>query len=192
MRFIQYKSLYIFSISFVFFVSAGIAYAEDSDSSRRTLAGFRGVYVAVEDLQPNLKMHAENESITSAQLKFDIEKKLRSNGIRVLSKNEWSKTPGRPMLYLNINTHPSGTKSLVSRLLSDHKEERVLFAFDIKLELRQVVYLEANPYMRTLSTTWSLNMTGLVNVANIAPLRTNVLSLVDQFISSYQSANRGR
>lgn len=187
----RYKCLHV-AIIVLCLISTGILYAEDTEINRRTLAGLQGVCVMIEDFQPNVKQYADSESIDKAQIQKDIEQKLKVNGIKVLSGSEWLKTPGRPVLYVNINTHPSEAKSLISKLLSDRREEKALFAFDIKVELRQVVYLEANPNTKTLSGTWSMNMTGLVNVTNLAPLKTNMLYLVDRFINAYKSVNRGK
>ena len=187
----RHKCLHV-AVIVLSLISAGILCAEDTEINRRTLAGLQGVYVTIDDFQPNVKQYADSESINKAQIQKDIEQKLKVNGIKVLSDSEWLKTPGRPVLYVNINTHPSETKSLISKLLSDRREEKALFAFDIKVELRQVVYLETNPSIKTLSDTWSMNMTGLVNVTNLAPLKTNTLSLVDRFINAYKSVNRGK
>lgn len=170
-------------------LSAVPGWAEDSEISRSSLAGLQGVCVIIEDLQPNIKDYAVKYGLTKAEIQKEIEQKIRTSGIGVLNNQDWLNMPGRPVLYININTHPSETKSLISKLLSDHREEKALLAFDIKVELRQVAYLEANPKVKTLAITWSVNMTGLVNVENLTPLKSNVLALVEHFIDAYKSVN---
>ena len=81
--------------------------AIDTDVTRKTLSGLQGVYVGVEELQPNLmKYSAEQKSIPSKEaLKRDIEGRLSKAGIRVLTWDQAVKTPGMPFLYVNVNTH---------------------------------------------------------------------------------------
>lgn len=150
------------------------ARAEDSEVTRRTLTGLQGVRVLVEDLQPNVRAYAPKAGITVGQLQQDIESRLRAAGIRTVAGDDWRRLAGRPILYVNINTHET---------------ERYWYAYDIKVELRQVVSLEVNPKIKTLADTWSINITGEANIGNLNILRKDALALVEGFVRAYQSVN---
>ncbi len=150
------------------------ASAVDSELTRRTLRGLPGVSVIVEDLQPGFKECARKFGFGASQIEKDAVMAMEKSGIKVLGRETWLKTPGRPLLYININTH----------------DDRFRFVYDIRVELRQIVAMEANPQTKTLASTWSLDMTGTVDVEKPDGVRRNVGILVDRFVSAYQSANK--
>jgi hypothetical protein len=153
------------------------AWAEDSETSRRTLVGLQGLRVLVENIQPNIQEYAHKAGLSVSQLQSDIEKRLQSAGIRTMAGTTWLGTPGRPILYVNINTHET---------------EKYWYAYDIKLELRQIVSLEVNPKIKTLADTWSINITGVVSIANMNVMKHDTLVLVERFAQAYKSVNRGK
>lgn len=164
----------------VYLCAAAWASAEDSPPSRRTLTGLQGLHVIIEDFQHNIlkyDRYLKNAGLSTALLRNDVEAKLRAAGIRILSRDEWLKTPGRPVFYVNVNTH---------------ENEKFWFAYDIKAELRQVVSLDANPDTKMLADTWSINMTGRVNIGTFEDIRKIVNVVLDKFILAYQSANTGK
>jgi hypothetical protein len=148
--------------------------AEDSKINRSTLAGLQGLAVLVENIQPNIQKYAQKSGLNTQQIQKDIEHQLLSAGIRTISGDEWLNVPGRPVLYLNINTHET---------------EKYWYAYDIKLEQRQIVYLETNPKIRTLADTWSINMTGIANIGNLHIIRNDIMVLINRFIQAYKSVN---
>jgi len=148
--------------------------AEDSDTSRRTLAGLPGVRVLVENIQPNIREYAQKAGLTAPQTQSEIEKRLQAAGIRTMAEAAWLGTPGRPILYVNINTHET---------------EKYWYAYDIKLELRQIVYLEVNPKVKTLADTWSINITGVASISQIPVMKNDVMVLVERFIQAHRSIN---
>jgi len=150
------------------------ALAIDSELTRKTLRGRTGVYVMVEDLQPGFKAYAEKSGLNALQIEQNIARRIEQAGIRVLQKEVWLKTPGRPLLYVNVNTH----------------DNKFRFAYDMKVELRQIVVMEANPQIKTLAGTWSINMTGIAEVNEPNVIGKNITILVDRFINAYESANR--
>lgn len=152
-------------------VPVSAAFAVDMDVTRQTLRGLSGVYVNVEEVQPNIGMHAKRFGLAQDQLRADVERRLRERGIRVLSKDEWLVAPGRPVLYVCVNTHET---------------ERFWYAYDIKIELQQMVRMEANPDVRTLATTWSVSMTGMTNVGKLQVIRDDVGVLVGKFIDAFK------
>lgn len=156
-------------------LSFGRAAAEDSDVSRATLAGLQGVGVIVEDLQPNVAKYAAKFGLTRTQVLRDVEQRLREGGVRMVAGDDWLNVPGRPVLYVNINTHET---------------EKYWYAYDVKVELRQLATLDANPRLKTLATTWSMNMTGQANIGTLHAIRGDADVLVRKFVKAYRAANR--
>ena len=62
---------------FALLVNVAVAAAADSDWNRRTLAGIQGVYVIIEELQPNIQRYAPKANLTTEQLRKDVEAKLK-------------------------------------------------------------------------------------------------------------------
>jgi hypothetical protein len=151
------------------------AQADDSEISRATLSGLDRIYVLIENIQPNIQKYARRAELSMPQLKNDIETRLNATGIRAMSRDEWLRTPGRPVLYVNINTHET---------------EKYWYAYDIKLELRQIVNLEVNPEVKTLADTWSINITGVTDIGNLNVIRKDADVLLDRLTRAYLSVNR--
>ncbi len=149
--------------------------AIDSDLTRRTMSGLSGVNVMVEETQPNIQKYAQKAGLTGDQIQRDVESRLKTAGIKVYSGNDWLKAPGKPFLYVNVNTH---------------EYEKYWYAYDVKLELKQMVSLDINPSIKTLASTWSLNMTGIANIGTLDSIRSNVARLTDRFIEAYRAANQ--
>ena len=151
--------------------------AIDMDITRKTLSGLQGVYVGVEELQPNLMKYsaAQKSGLSKEALKKDIEGRLGKAGIRVLTWDQAVKTPGMPFLYICVNTHES---------------EKYWYAYDIRIELQQLVSMEANPKVKTMAGTWSTNMTGMVNIGTLDKLKEAVEVLTDKFVGAYRSVNK--
>jgi len=154
-----------------------VAYGIDTELTQRTMIGIQGINVVVEDLQPNIQKYAQRFSLTKEQLQKEVEERLRKAGIRVMPKDEWLKTPGRPVLYVNINTH---------------EYEKYWYAFNIAVSLGQIVTLEADPKLKTLASTWDISMTGVANIGTLNTIRSNIEVLVDRFVKAYRSANPKR
>ncbi len=149
--------------------------ADDSEASRATLAGLQGVSVVVEDVQPNIQKYAARFGLSGAQIRRDVVQKLQEGGIRVVEGNDWLAIPGRPVLCVSVNTHET---------------EKYWYAYDIKLELRQLAVLEANPRLKTLAGTWSLNITGQANIGSLNLIRQDVGALAGRFVQAYRAANK--
>lgn len=157
---------------------SGVApsWAVDSETSRETLKGIKGVYVLVEELQPNIKKLSERFTVGKDQLQGAVELRLKQAGIRVLKKDEWIKTPGRPIFYVNVNTHA---------------RERYRWAYDIRVELQQIASMEANQ-VKALISSWSTNITGTLSAGTLSILKDETLALTDIFIKAFFAANPSR
>ena len=62
--------------------------------AKETLRGLPGVAVVIEPLHPT----TERDGLTQHQLQTEVEQQLKNAGIRVLTQEEWKKTPGAPYL----------------------------------------------------------------------------------------------
>jgi len=149
-------------------------YGIDTELTQRTMSGLQGISVMVEELQPNIQKYAQRFNLTKEQLQKEVEQRLMKAGIRVLNGDTWLKTPGRPALYVNVNTH---------------EYEKYWYAFDITVNLNQIVTPEANPKLKTLASTWDISMTGVANIGTLNVIRSSVEALIDRFIRAYQTVN---
>ncbi len=131
-------------------------YAIDSELTRRTLLGLKGVSVAVENPQPNIQKYAQRFGLTKDQLQKDIEQRFTKAGITVLNQEKWLQTPGRPVLYVIVNTH---------------EYEKYWYAYTIVVDLMQITTLETNPDIKTLASTWSINMAGIANIGTLNTIK---------------------
>ncbi len=152
-------------------------WAEDSVINRQTLAGINGVMIVIEDLQPNIMKYSSKSGISKEQLQKLTEDKLVKAKIHSLSAADLMKLPGRPILYICLNTH---------------ENEKYIFAYGIDLQLRQAVFLEANPKIKTIATTWSLSLTGITDIGNLELISKDLQVLLDRFIAAQAAANSNK
>ena len=153
---------------------AAAAHGSDTAVERQSMAGIHALGLFVEELQPNVAKVAAKAGIDAASIRREVERRLTAAGIGVVAGAGWAALPGRPFLYININTHET---------------QRFYYAYDIKVELRQVVFPEANPRARITATTWSLSITGLTDIGNLAVIKNDTLVLVDRFTAAHRSVN---
>jgi hypothetical protein len=151
------------------------AAAEDDQYARSTLRGLPGVYVAVEALDPDI----QKDGLTIAMLKADTELRLRMAGVKVLSREEWAKTRGGPVCYVDV--------SIVKDVALTDVLDFDLYAFEVRVELHQDVSLLRDMTVKVLSPTWSVSYVGFTNT--LPRIRTKVTQLVDTFIGAYQAVN---
>ncbi|MEN6317420.1 MAG: hypothetical protein ABFD82_01505 [Syntrophaceae bacterium] len=169
------KYLFCIIVGFIMFCFTVLeVWAVDSESTRQTLKKIQGVMVITEELQPNLTKYVKKNIPSKDVLQMAVELRLKKAGVKVLTYDEWMKSPGRPILYVNINTH---------------EHEKYWFVYNVSLDLQQVVFLESNPKSRALASTWSINVTGITNIGSLGAIQYNILYLVDQFIGAYKLVN---
>lgn len=151
--------------------------AFDAEVSRETLKGLTGFHVLIEELNPNIAKYAnvQKNHISTQILKSQVENRLQKAGIRVLSWDEMMKTPERQMLYVHVNTH---------------EYEKFWYAYDIRVEVRQLVTLVSRPEKPVIGSTWAVNMTGVMNIGQLQTLYDNLGLLLDRFIQAYKATNK--
>jgi len=134
-----------------------------------SLSGFKGVGVVIEDIDPAI----EREGFTAGQIHKDVEEKLRTAGIKILSETELTKSPGMPYLYVNIFTF---------------KDEDI-YAYHITLELKQMVSLVRKAAVKQSVATWKISGGGTVGAQKLPTIRTAVGEYINAFIKAYFAAN---
>ena len=170
---ISKSKMVIFAVWIVMF-GVSSAFGMDADITRRTLARLPGFYITIEELQQNIRQYAIASGVTREQLLKDVELRLQQAGIGIFSQEQWLKAPGRPVIYMNINTHV----------------ENANVAYNICVEARQIVFTDSSPVVKTLAGTWGINMTGITKTDKLNVIRQNLLTLVDKFIEAYWTANK--
>lgn len=159
-----------FAITAIILVTSIAATAQDS-LGRSTLRGLRGVKVSIDSFIPEAQ-----EGLTLNQLQTDVELRLRKAGIRVLTDQEWLKTPGMPALYVIVPTH---------------KTDIGLYAVSIRVKFRQSVTLVRQPNSPSvLAGTYETNTyIGVIGTKRLRELRDRVADQVDIFINDYLAEN---
>ena len=147
--------------------SAASAIAADSQIERATLTGLTPISVVVEEL-PAI---AVRNSMTTAAIQADVERRLRQAGITL--------TPDADAyLYVHVTiADPGGAQPL---------------PYVVDVSLMQEVTLPRGLKTRTplQVPTWSLNNLGMVSAAGLKlAVGDHVTQFVDQFIKAYQSVN---
>jgi hypothetical protein len=143
--------------------------ASDSDTTRATLRGWPGVFVAVEAVAPAV----ERAGLTTRQLHADVEAQIQQVGIRLLTQAEWHMVIGQPLVYVQVHV-----------VLAPHGQA----AYHISTEFHQRASLDAQA-SSALVATWTTTYLGVVDVEALPTLREHVRAYVDQFISAYYSVN---
>ena len=134
-----------------------------------SLSGLSGVGVVIEDIDPAI----EREGFTAGQIHKDVEEKLRTAGIKILSEAALTKSPGMPYLYVNVFTF---------------KDEDI-YAYHITLELKQMVSLVRKATVKQSVATWKISGGGTVGALKLATIRTALGEDINAFIKAYFAAN---
>jgi len=158
-------------LSFFLFLESSIL-AINGLSNRATLRGLKGFGVLVEKLPPEV----EKEGLKSDQLQREVEIKLRTAGIKVMTKEESFKTPGEPYLYININVNIAKTESDI-------------YPYSIDLLLIQKVSLLRDPKLTSYAVTWSTGGVGSIGKPIVGQLGESAEAMVDVFIKVYLVEN---
>jgi hypothetical protein len=166
---VKYAAVLLLAAAVVL-AAATLSVAKESDrQGRASLAGIKGIGVVIEDLAPD----ASQEGFSTQLVQADVEQKLRSAGIKVLSEEELIKTSGMPYLYINIFT------------FKDDEQ----FAYHITLELKQMAALIRKPGIKLSASTWKTRVGGTVGIKKVTELRSVVKDETDQFTSAWKAVN---
>jgi len=155
----------------LFFLQGSSQIISAQTAKVKSLRGLWGVGVLIEDLHPN----AKKAGLTKSQLQTDVEVELRKAGIPVLTEDERLKTPGRPVLYVNVNSIDSSEG---------------FYVYNIKVDLRQLVDLRRNRSIGNFATTWNReHVAGVGKSYFKQDVREKVRDYVNIFINDYLTVN---
>jgi hypothetical protein len=138
-----------------------------------TLKGIKGVGVVVEDLRSDI----EAAGLHEADVRTDVELKLRLAGIKVLTNGGALKQPGFPQLYINVNMMMG--QGLASGIVAYH----------LSVALKQGVILARDSSINTWISTWQSDAVGYGGTGTLPKLRDNIKDMADKFINAYLSVN---
>jgi len=153
------------AIAAAFLYTIPFAFAEDKEITRLTLRGIKEVNVVIESIEPEI----QSLGLTQAQVKADVEAKLREANIPVAQDIE----RGRPAVYVYV------------QVMKPEKISRLFYS--ISLSVLQNVALERDPNVKTNTDTWLVRMLGMSS--GTEAIRSDIRSLLDQFIEDYRKAN---
>jgi len=154
------------AVAVAFLCVIPFAFAEDKEITRLTLRGIKEVNLVIESIEPEI----QNLGLTQAQVKADVEAKLREANIDVSPDIE----RGRPAVYLYV------------QVIRPEKISRLFYS--VSLSVLQNVVLERDPNVKTNTDTWVVRMLGMSS--GIEAIRADIRSLMDQFIEDYRKANQ--
>jgi hypothetical protein len=164
------RKILLMTIAILFCLVAADAFAHMPAKAKETLRGLPGVAVVIEPLHPT----TERDGLTHRQLQTEVERQLRSAGIRVLTQEEWKKTPGAPYLYVNV---------------AALKKKYGLYAYAIEVCLNQLVLLIRDQQTQEFAETWETREVGTVGKERLATVRKSVAAHVAVFIRDYFAVN---
>lgn len=153
--------------------AGGSSPLEYADKQAETLRGAQGIYVLV----PKLKPEIEQLGLTRAALRTDTELQLRQYGLKVLSSDEWLKTPNAPDLYVNVDVMPLSEDPIP------------VLAVGIEVRFDQQVLLVRDPTMRCSAATWHATAAVRIPRLRLAAVREVVKDNVAKFINDYLAMN---
>lgn len=170
------KSGIISLVLFLFLLTYGsLVYSASEETVTRPLRGLTAIFILVEDIDPDIQGKGE---ITKEQIQTDVELKLRMAEIKVVSKEEYFKIPGKPFLYVNLNAIKNSTVTYI--------------VYHINISLNQEVYLERDSKTNVYANTWDKHAIGLIRENKVDRIRDHIKDLVDIFINDFLSVNPKR
>ena len=159
-------------------LGSAAAAQQDSPSSRATLVGLPGFYVAAEDMDTA----AVRVGMTAAVLEADIKSKLQAAGIRLYTEDDFKHVLEVPQFYVNVN------------MLALHGAQAGLFTYNVSAEVRQAIKLARDASITSTSVTWRAPATvGTVGSDNFyVAIRDVVREQTDLLISALRLAGQSK
>jgi hypothetical protein len=142
--------------------------ANRGGEGRAVLQGLEGVRVVVERLKPEI----ERDGLFGSTLQTDAELSLQMAGIKVLSEEEWLKTPGAPYLYLKVDAFQCAGG----------------YVYNINLTLEEQVALVRKGLKVSATTSKIGHQLGITS--SLSDIRGEARDLMEEFVKAWQEANR--
>ena len=150
---------------------AGLAQLPKDPLAQETLRGLPGVRLIVEKIDAEV----ERDGLTTDLVRTTAETRLRTAGIRRLSKDEVTMTQGRPTIQILVHTARADT----------------LYAYCVEVSVwQEMVPIHRQTSMPVWVRSWvTEHVVGIKSHKNIHVLKTTVEGLVDEFIRAYVDVN---
>lgn len=144
-----------------------------ADEYRAALHNLPGVLVVVEPPNPQT-------GLTANQLTRDVEQWLLQARIRTLTRDEYQRTAGEPVLHVEVQADQPPAADLKGLLL-----------FTVHVALYQRVTLQRDPKTSVLASTWEGDVGVGYADQGVAStfVRTGVRDVIDKFIAAMNEAN---
>jgi len=177
------RSLFVLLSAFLMFAPG--AFGQDVGfAGRETLRGIKhfAVIIAIGD-------GAKNAGVSESLIRTDVELKLRSLGIRVMSAEEADKVLGRPHLLITVLAVKQDSRCScgLKSALTTH------YGYTVGTSFYQDAFLavpQDDPDVPVSIETWGLLMTGIAEKAKVvADIRADVSRMVDTFANNYLAEN---
>ena len=135
------------------------------------LKGLKAVGVIVAELDANL----QRGGLIKDEIKADTEMRLKESGIGVLSGKERLKSPGRPYLYIAIESVCPSTTNLCT--------------VDVAVRVIESIQLERDSTIQTNASIWEKDILTMLEKKHLDKVRDMVSAFVDQFKTALRSTN---
>ena len=147
----------------VLFLYCSVTIADDNEYTRETLRGLEGVYVNVLVVD-----EFKQAGLSEPQVRNDMETKLRTAGIRLVSKYGSFDLPGTT--WLSVSVGGSYIKNIKH------------IPYTIRLALEQDVLIKRSS-LSIKAGTWSITKSGIIY--RFENLRSKIDDMTNQFINAY-------
>jgi hypothetical protein len=140
----------------------------------KTLAHVEGVYVLGLTTE---KPEADHKDVTMDWIRRVAELRLRRNGIRVLTRDEWLKAPGNPVV------------SVLPRFLR-LEDPKGLYSFSLATSFEQRITLERDPASSIMCSTWEVSTFGTVGGGKLkSSIQDGIEDQIDGFSNVFLTQN---
>lgn len=161
----------ILIMSSLLMISSIESFAQADAVEINTLKGLKGIGVNVEDIDTE----AAVDGLSKDKLLKVITNKLKKSGIKVYTDLELRTISGQPQLVLSINPI---------------KLPGPIYIFTVALDFNQIVLLERNTGLTSVSPTWTVLTTGGSVPEDLSKtVEAAILPMLDRFIADYNKAN---
>ena len=149
------------------------SFSQGNSAELNTLKGLKsvGIGVGVEQVDTD----AAAAGLDTSKLRKMITQKLKKSGIKVLTDQEVGAVKGQSMLFVNLNTV---------------KQPGPIFIYTTALDLTQVVVLDRNRALTSISPTWTVLTTGGALPEDLyKSVEASLEPMLDSFIIDFKKAN---
>jgi len=169
---IHSKFILLFILTAIVAFCTVSADASDSDPDNDALKGLEGVYVKVV-----LNDKIVSQGLTVEKIESDVNQKLRSAGIPILSISELREIPGSPILIVEAECFKVDSLS---------SEQKTLYSFVAGVSLFQLLDMDRNrvPFG---DSVWEIQDRGVTY--DLKDIRLYLEKLISEFIRAYHAVN---